>query len=506
MSRPVAVLKKQDDIEKFAPLLALGANIARGAMAAGRMAGGAAKVAGKGIAAGAKKIGNVAQQGIKAVGESKVGEIAANKVADKKQLAVGVANLQQQRAQMKQQQQQNQMSTAQGMADKAKADATVQKAFNFLNYLEQEEYEPFMKKVLALADTLPRTSENPHYNERIGLMGEEHDNARYTNDQTFKYKGRDTGLTITQVMHALHEIYQQQNPDNRDRLVFSDMITTDEPHPRPAGMGNANAKLVQVVTDPKAKDVHITAGQTLTQAPEGVSQKTITPQGFFEQKNMLDMGIPTQSNQGGSQEFLQQFYGGGKKNFQDVEDLVNRFSTREEDKLTGQLAAQDKVQEGRDYIAEQNYNKKIQQEEAENQRTIEEETKEQAFQEQPVEVKQMGGMYFVTDPAYGYNQSMMDYQQLIEGGYDKYLKSNPFDLAWQMLFKESVELHHDEELPSEFVNDVMMLDRTHKMTPTNNGTLIDNIDPFMHRTIELMAQNFKEENPVEEKPQSMMFY
>jgi len=214
----------------------------------------------------------------------------------------------------------------------------------------------------------------------------------------------------------------------------------------------------------------------------------------------------TQSNQDGSQDFLQQFYGGGKKDFQDVEDLVNRFSTREEDKLTGQLAAQDKVQEGRDYIAEQNYNKKIQQEEAENQKTIEEETKEQAFQEQPVEVKQMGGMYFVTDPAYGYNQSMMDYQQLIEGGYDKYLKSNPFDLAWQMLFKESVELHHDEELPSEFVDDVMMLDRTHKMTPTNNGTLIDNIDPFMHRTIELMAQNFKEENPVEEKPQSMMFY
>ena len=496
MSRPVAVLKKQDDIEKFAPLLALGANIARGAMAAGKIAGGAAKVAGKAAI----------KNPLKTLGAKSVVDTVTGGNDDKKQLAVGVANLQQQKAQMKQQQQQNQMSTAQDTADKAKADATVQKAFNFLNYLEQEEYEPFMKKVLALADTLPRTSENSHYNERIGLMGEEHDNARYSNDQTFKFKGKDTGLTITQVLHALHEIYQQQNPDNRDRLVFSDMITTDEPHPRPAGMGNANAKLVQVVTDPKAKDVHITAGQTLSQAPEGVSQKTITPQGFFEQKNMLDMGMPTQSNQGGSQDFLQQFYGGGKKNFQNVEDLVNRFSTREEDKLSGQLAAQDKVQEGRDYIAEQQYNKRMQQEEAEKQKVAEQEAKERAFQEQPVEVKQMGGMYFVTDPAYNYNGEMMDYQQLIQGGYDKYLKSSPFDLAWQMLFKESVELHHDEELPQEFVNDVMMLDRTHKMTPTNNGTLIDNIDPFMHRTIELMAQNFKEENPVEEKPQSMMFY
>jgi hypothetical protein len=480
MSRPIAV-------KKAVPILGLVTNALRGI--------------------GTKVATNVAEKGVG--GALKEGAKAAVANTGKKDLAVGVMQANNQRAQMNQQKQQNQMSTAQGMADKAKADATVQKAFNMLNYLEQEEYEPFMKKVLALADTLPRTSENSHYNERIGLMGEEHDNARYTNDQTFKFKGKDTGLTITQVIHALHEIYQQQNPDNRDRLVFSDMITTDEPHPRPADMGNANAKLVQVVTDPKAEDVHITAGQMLTQAPKGVSQKTITPQGFFEQKNMLDMGMPTQStqsNQDGSQDFLQQFYGGGKKDFQDVEDLVNRFSTREEDKLTGQLAAQDKVQEGRDYIAEQNYNKKIQQEEAENQKTIEEETKEQAFQEQPVEVKQMGGMYFVTDPAYGYNQSMMDYQQLIEGGYDKYLKSNPFDLAWQMLFKESVELHHDEELPSEFVDDVMMLDRTHKMTPTNNGTLIDNIDPFMHRTIELMAQNYKEEKPVEEKTQSMMFY
>jgi len=477
MSRPIAV-------KKAVPLLGLAANALRGV--------------------GTKVATKVAEKGVG--GALKEGAKAAVANTDKKKLAVGVMQANNQRAQMKQQQQQNQMSTAQDMADKAKANATVQKAFNFLNYLEQEEYEPFMKKVLALADTLPRTSENPHYNERIGLMGEEHDNARYTNDQTFKYKGRDTGLTITQVIHALHELYQQQNPDNRDRLVFSDMITTDEPHPRPAGMGNANANLVQVITDPNSKDTHITAGQMLSQAPEGVNQKTITPQGFFEQKNMLDMGMPTQSNQGGSQEFLQQFYGGGKKNFQDVEDLVNRFSTREEDKLSGQLAEQDKVQEGRDYIAEQQYIKRMQQEEAERQKVAEQEAKERAFQEQPVEVKQMGGMYFVTDPAYNYNGEMMDYQQLIQGGYDKYLKSSPFDLAWQMLFKESVELHHDEELPQEFVNDVMMLDRTHKMTPTNNGTLIDNIDPFMHRTIELMAQNFKEENPVEEKPQSMMFY
>ena len=87
-------------------------------------------------------------------------------------------------------------------------------------------------------------------------------------------------------------------------------------------------------------------------------------------------------------------------------------------------------------------------------------------------------------------------EQAITARKDEKYKSEPMDLAWQMLFKESVELHHNEELPQEFIDDIMMLDRTHKMTPTNNGTLIEDIDPFMHRTIQLMAENYKEDNPM----------
>ena len=485
MSRPVAV-------RKALPLAGL-------AMGALRGLGTAAKVAGKGaksVAVGAKNLaGKVKDKAI---------EQGAEKLADKKQLAVGVANLQQQRAQMNQQKQQNQMSTAQDMADRAKADATVQKAFNFFNYLEQEEYEPFMQDVFNRAKNMREHGKLDHYNKRMGKHGVDHEDARYTDDHTFNYKGKDTGLTISQILSALHEIYKEKNPDGRGRLKFTDMITTDDPHPSPADMGHANPKQFQAIVDYHDGNL-ITAGQTLSK-PKGVEETVITPQGFFDRQSIFDMGLPNETNQSNSNKFLQQFYGGGKKNFQNVEDLVNRFSTREEDKLSEQLAAQDKVQEGRDYIAEQQYNKRMQQEEAERQKVAEQEAKERAFQEQPVQVKQIGGMYFVTDPAYDYNQKMMDYQSLIQGGYDKYLKSTPFDLAWQMLFKESVELHHDNELPSEFVNDVMMLDNTHKMTQTNNGTLIDNIDPFMHRTIELMAQNYKEDNPVKEKPQSMLFY
>jgi len=85
-------------------------------------------------------------------------------------------------------------------------------------------------------------------------------------------------------------------------------------------------------------------------------------------------------------------------------------------------------------------------------------------------------------------------------------KSEPMDLAWELLTKGSVELHHNEELPQEFIDDIMMLDRTHKMTPTNNGTLIEDIDPFMHRTIQLMAENYKEENPTVVEPRNQHLF
>ena len=450
---------------------------------------------------GTKVATKVAEKGVG--GALKEGAKAAVANTGKKDLAVGVMQANNQRAQMNQQKQQNQMSTAQDMADKAKADATVQKAFNFFNYLEQEEYEPFMQEVFNRAKNMREHGKLDHYNKRMGKHGVNHEDARYTDDHTFNYKDKDTGLTISQILSALHEIYKEKNPDERGRLKFTDMITTDDPHPSPADMGHANPKAFQAVVDYNDGNL-ITAGQTLSK-PKDVEEKVVTPQGFFEMKSIFDMGLPTQSNQGGSQDFLQQFYGGGKKNFQDVEDLVNRFSTREEDKLSGQLAAQDKVQEGRDYIAELQYNKRMQQEEAERQKLAEQEEMEKRRQEMMADkiAKPTGmpGMVFA-------GGNIMSIQEAQAAGYDtsSIQTSQPFDLAWQMLFKESVELHHDNELPNEFVNDVMMLDNTHKMTETNNGTLIDNIDPFMHRTIELMAQNYKEENPVEEKPQSMLFY
>ena len=82
-------------------------------------------------------------------------------------------------------------------------------------------------------------------------------------------------------------------------------------------------------------------------------------------------------------------------------------------------------------------------------------------------------------------------------------KSQPMDLAWQMMFKAGIEVHHDEPLPQEFTQDITTLDRQHKMVPTENGTMIDNINPHMLRTIELMAQNHKDDVNIAPKPFEM---
>lgn len=66
--------------------------------------------------------------------------------------------------------------------------------------------------------------------------------------------------------------------------------------------------------------------------------------------------------------------------------------------------------------------------------------------------------------------------------------------------KAGVEVHHQEPLPEEFTQDIGLLDRNHQMNPTENGTMIDNISPHMLRTIELMAQNYKDDENIEPKP------
>ena len=76
--------------------------------------------------------------------------------------------------------------------------------------------------------------------------------------------------------------------------------------------------------------------------------------------------------------------------------------------------------------------------------------------------------------------------------------SEPMDIALRLL-KESVHLTHNEDLPHQFSQDIANLDNRHEIAPTKTGSAINNIHPNMLRTIQLMAENYQDNTPVQEE-------
>jgi len=74
------------------------------------------------------------------------------------------------------------------------------------------------------------------------------------------------------------------------------------------------------------------------------------------------------------------------------------------------------------------------------------------------------------------------YNQLVKRGI---LKSSPMDMAWRMM-KGELQLPH--QITDTLKDDILTLDRAHKMTDTNEGTLIENIHPDMENVIKLLAE------------------
>ena len=72
------------------------------------------------------------------------------------------------------------------------------------------------------------------------------------------------------------------------------------------------------------------------------------------------------------------------------------------------------------------------------------------------------------------------------------------DIALRLL-KESVHLTHNEDLPRQFSQDIANLDNRHEIAPTKTGSEINNIHPNMLRTIQLMAENYQDNTPVQEE-------
>lgn len=84
------------------------------------------------------------------------------------------------------------------------------------------------------------------------------------------------------------------------------------------------------------------------------------------------------------------------------------------------------------------------------------------------------------------------------------LKSLPMDMAWRML-KGELQLPH--QITEALRGDLTTLDRAHKMTDTNEGTLIENIHPDMENVVKLLAEkHLGDLTPTMQRPVMPLFH
>ena len=80
----------------------------------------------------------------------------------------------------------------------------------------------------------------------------------------------------------------------------------------------------------------------------------------------------------------------------------------------------------------------------------------------------------------------------------------PMELSWRML-KGELQLPH--QITEALRDDLSTLDRAHKMTDTNEGTLIENIHPDMEQVVKLLAEkHLGEMSPSMSRPTTPLFH
>ncbi len=117
---------------------------------------------------------------------------------------------------------------------------------------------------------------------------------------------------------------------------------------------------------------------------------------------------------------------------------------------------------------------------------------------------------------YAYGKNMLSYPQgvrklpLIEQAVFNQLrkrgilKSLPMDMAWRML-KGELQLPH--QITEALRGDLTTLDRAHKMTDTNEGTLIEGIHPDMENVVKLLAEKHMGDlSPTMQRPVMPLFH
>ena len=77
-------------------------------------------------------------------------------------------------------------------------------------------------------------------------------------------------------------------------------------------------------------------------------------------------------------------------------------------------------------------------------------------------------------------------------------------MAWRML-KGELQLPH--QITEVLRSDLSTLDRAHKMTDTNEGTLIENIHPDMENVVKLLAEKHMGDiSPTMQRPVMPLFH
>ena len=109
------------------------------------------------------------------------------------------------------------------------------------------------------------------------------------------------------------------------------------------------------------------------------------------------------------------------------------------------------------------------------------------------------------DPAVQFMLSVGYVIETDENGNEKLVqKGEPIDMAWRML-KGELQLPH--QITEALRGDLTTLDRAHKMTDTNEGTLIEGIHPDMENVVKLLAEKHMGDiSPTMQRPVMPLFH
>ena len=496
MMRPVAILK-------IAPAIPIVAGAVTGGAATGAATGAASTTA---AATAGTGIGSALMQGAK----KKIGQVG---VMDAASIAQNASDKSTERAQ---QSQQNNIQSSQDLADKAKEKADLTKAWRFDSRLQKPEYADFTDKLIEDAKR-NTVSPNEHYKERMGEAGNPNEH-RYQGRQPFIHNDKEIDVSPHQIASAfmdhLHTDKSFTDKNHPEDTVHSlqDMFETDTPHHDPYWENRGDemrrgedGKMIISNLSPQMIGNPTTGYQSKTATPVqseyGRHMNRINPIDYATQNEVHD--LPVHVRKPKSQVAINREEVGDALNMNTFEKPEDSKSNLDRKRFIDKVRqgwfgnSTGRTQEERQGMMGNfaDYNKYTYPKLMESKNQQQQGQQEQQPESKPLRTVDMNNLTPM-------QQQMLDSGAKIItdalGNQDLKWASEPMDIAMRLL-KESVHLTHNEDLPHQFSQDIANLDNRHEIAPTKTGSAINNIHPNMLRTIQLMAENYQDNTPVQEE-------